>query len=69
VIKRLSEHSKESSMPTTQAAAVPVIELSVLVFRLGPDEYALPIDAVEEVADVPAQVRRVPKTPKFWKAL
>jgi purine-binding chemotaxis protein CheW len=69
VIKRLSENAKESSMPTTRAPAAPVIELSVLVFRLGADEYGLPIDAVEEIADVPAQVRRVPKTPKFLEGV
>ena len=69
VIRRLSETAKESSMPTMQTPAAPAIELSVLVFRLGPDEYALPIDAVEEIADAPAQVRRVPKTPKFLEGV
>jgi purine-binding chemotaxis protein CheW len=68
VIKRLSESSKEASMPTTRNAAA-TIELSVVVFRLGADEYALPIDAVEEIAHVPAQVRRVPKTPKFLEGV
>jgi purine-binding chemotaxis protein CheW len=69
VIKRLSENARESSMTTTQAAAAPAVEFSVLVFRLGADEYALPIDAVEEIADVPMQVRRVPKTPKFLEGV
>jgi len=69
VIKRLSEHFEESSMTTMPTAAAPALELSVVVFRLGPDEYALPIDAVEEVADVPAKVRRVPKTPKFLEGV
>jgi purine-binding chemotaxis protein CheW len=40
-------------------------ELIFLVFRLGNDEFGLPIDAVVEVAQVPSQVTRVPKTPKF----
>lgn len=40
-----------------------------LVFRLGDDEFALPIDAVVEVAQVPAQVTRVPKTPKFLEGV
>jgi purine-binding chemotaxis protein CheW len=40
-------------------------ELQFVVFRLGDDEFALPIDAVEEVARAPDEVTRIPKTPKF----
>jgi purine-binding chemotaxis protein CheW len=69
VIKRLGEHSGESSMPTMSTAASSVIELGIVVFRLGDDEYALPIDAVEEIAEVPAEVRRVPRTPKFLEGV
>ena len=36
-----------------------------LVFRLGGEEFALPIEAVDEVARAPAQVTRLPKTPAF----
>jgi purine-binding chemotaxis protein CheW len=32
---------------------------------LGDDEFGLPIEAVDEVAQVPEKVARVPKTPKF----
>jgi purine-binding chemotaxis protein CheW len=69
VINRLGAHSRESSMSTMSAPTASVIELSVVVFRLGPDEYALPIDTVEEIADVPAEVRRVPRTPKFLEGV
>jgi purine-binding chemotaxis protein CheW len=44
-------------------------ELIFLVFRLGDDEFGLPIDAVVEVAQVPAQITRVPKTPKFLEGV
>ena len=44
-------------------------DLRFLVFRLGDDEFALPIDAVEEVARVPEQVTRLPKTPKFLEGV
>ena len=44
-------------------------ELTFLVFRLGPDEFALPIEAVDEVGQVPAQVTRLPKTPKFLEGV
>lgn len=44
-------------------------ELIFLVFRLGEDEFALPIDAVVEVAPVPEQITRLPKTPKFLEGV
>jgi purine-binding chemotaxis protein CheW len=40
-------------------------ELAFLVFRLGGDEFGLPVDTVVEVARVPHQITRLPKTPKF----
>ena len=69
VIKRLSENSRESRMSTSPIAASSTNELTVVVFRLGSDEYALPIAAVEEIANVPAGIRRVPKTPKFLEGV
>lgn len=44
-------------------------ELTCLVFRLGGDEFGLPIDAVVEVARVPDQITRLPKTPKFLEGV
>jgi purine-binding chemotaxis protein CheW len=44
-------------------------ELTFLVFRLADDEFGLPIDAVVEVARVPDQVTRLPKTPKFLEGV
>lgn len=44
-------------------------EVHFLVFNLGDDEFALPIEAVDEVAPVPAQITRVPKTPKFLEGV
>jgi purine-binding chemotaxis protein CheW len=44
-------------------------ELIFLVFRLGDDEFGLPIDAIVEVAQVPAQITRVPKAPKFLEGV
>jgi purine-binding chemotaxis protein CheW len=40
-----------------------------LVFRLGEEEFGLPIEAVEEVARVPDQIAKVPKTPKFLEGV
>jgi purine-binding chemotaxis protein CheW len=36
---------------------------------LGDDEFGIPIDAVVEVAQVPLQITRVPKTPKFLEGV
>jgi purine-binding chemotaxis protein CheW len=44
-------------------------ELRFLVFRLDDDEFALPIEAIEEVARVPDQITRLPKTPKFLEGV
>src|SRR6185436_1638622 len=40
-----------------------------LAFRLGNDEFGLPINSVVEVAQVPAQITRVPRTPKFLEGV
>ena len=40
-----------------------------MVFRLGEDEFGLPIEAVDEVARVPDQITRLPKTPKFLEGV
>jgi purine-binding chemotaxis protein CheW len=69
VMQRLSAHRDEPVMPTSEADVTHQDAVNVLVFRLGQDEFALPIDAVEEVAQVPAQITRVPKTPKFLEGV
>jgi len=46
-----------------------VAERQFLVFRLGADEFGLPIEAVDEVASVPERITRVPKTPKFLEGV
>jgi purine-binding chemotaxis protein CheW len=43
--------------------------LIFLVFRLGDAEFGLPIDTIVEVAQVPAQITRLPKTPKFLEGV
>jgi purine-binding chemotaxis protein CheW len=67
---------REETMQRLGQAVVESIEERVagetqtfLVFRLGDDEFGLPIDAVDEVAEVPAQITRVPKTPDFLEGV
>ena len=66
IMQRLGERA-------TAAADVPAgnadTPLQLLVFRLGDDEFGVPIAAVEEVARVPDQVTRVPNTPKFLEGV
>ena len=50
-------------------AVATVRERQVLVFRLGEDEFALPIEEVDEVTRVPDEITRVPKTPKFLEGV
>jgi purine-binding chemotaxis protein CheW len=69
VMQRLNAQRGAEAAGATEAQGPRASELSFLVFRLGDDEFALPIDAVDEVAPVPAQITRVPKTPKFLEGV
>lgn len=44
-------------------------ERQFVVFRLGDDEFGLPIESVNEVARVPDQITRLPRTPKFLEGV
>lgn len=70
IMQQLKSHPAKAAASTTprpERGADP--ELIFLVFRLGGDEFALPIDTVVEVADVPAQITRVPRTPRFLEGV
>ena len=75
VMQRLSAENTRGTAPGGTAAPATEPERArgkeahFLVFNLGADEFALPIDAVDEVAPVPAQITRVPKTPKFLEGV
>ena len=68
VMQRLSA-SHASQTPTIANAAAQQAEVNVLVFRLGEEEFGLPIDTVDEVTQVPTQITRLPKTPKFLEGV
>jgi purine-binding chemotaxis protein CheW len=40
-----------------------------LAFKLNASEFALPIEAIEEVAQVPDSITKLPKTPKFLEGV
>lgn len=52
-----------------QSGPVKADELHFLVFRLGAEEFGLPITAVEELARVPDRITRIPKTPRFLEGV
>ena len=66
VMQRLGEAQAAPAAPEADGASQ---TLRFLVFRLGDDEFALPIEVVDEVARAPDQVTRVPKTPKFLEGV
>jgi purine-binding chemotaxis protein CheW len=66
--KLLADHKRQNEQPASAEAAGRA-ELIFLVFKLGGDEFGLPIDTVVEVAQVPPQITRVPKTPKFLEGV
>jgi purine-binding chemotaxis protein CheW len=67
VMKRLGE-ARDASRPQPQIDEAGE-ERKFLVFRLGQDEFALPVEAVVEVARAPDRVTRVPKAPKFLEGV
>jgi purine-binding chemotaxis protein CheW len=71
IMARLTQTSAQTSAQST-APAKPGANHATqqfLVFRLGRDEFALPIAAVDEVAAAPEKITRLPKTPKFLEGV
>jgi purine-binding chemotaxis protein CheW len=67
VMRRLGDGTQNE---TTRAADSKLrAEQTFLVFRLGKEEFGLPIDAVDEVGEVPAKITHLPKTPKFLEGV
>ncbi len=66
VMQRLGSGQGNAAPQTAPSAAA---ERQFLVFRLGGDEFGLPIETVDEVAVVPEQITRLPKTPKFLEGV
>jgi purine-binding chemotaxis protein CheW len=69
VMQKLTETSRAANAQAATAAGGRVADLRFLAFKLNGSEFALPIDAVDEVARVPEQITRLPKTPKFLEGV
>lgn len=61
---------RESAAPAIRpAASANAAERIFLVFSLGGQEYGLSVSAVEEVARLPDQIARLPRSPAFLKGV
>lgn len=69
VMQRLTDRHAPAAAEPAGPDAASQGERIYLVFRLAGDEFGLPIDTVVEVAQVPAQITRVPRTPKFLEGV
>lgn len=69
VMRRLIQSSQNEKAPAARGDSLHASELQFLVFRLGKDEFGLPIESVDEVGEVPAQITKLPKTPKFLEGV
>lgn len=69
VMQKLAAEQRSQTGREEPAAPTAHQELTFLVFRLGDDEFGLPIDTVVEVARVPDQITRLPRTPKFLEGV
>ena len=69
VMQRLAKSHPGREAAMTSDDEIETAADRFLVFRLGEDEFALPVEAVIEVARMPDQVTRVPKTPAFLEGV
>lgn len=70
VMQKLGQgHAAMKPVGPTNSTTAEASELRFLVFRLGDEEFALPIEAVDEVTRLPEQITRLPKTPKFLEGV
>jgi purine-binding chemotaxis protein CheW len=65
----LSEHGNGSELSESRADGDIMPDEQFIIFRLGEQEYGLPIGAVDEIARPPEQITRLPKAPAFIDGL
>lgn len=69
VMQRLGTGSAGAQAGDEGAPGMDVEGIRFVVFRLGDEEFGLPIGAVDEVAHVPDKITRVPRTPAFLEGV
>jgi purine-binding chemotaxis protein CheW len=61
----ISEQAFENARPEQQTDGNAMADEQFIIFRLGGQEYGMPIAAVEEIARAPGRITRLPKAPSF----
>lgn len=69
VMQQLTNARSDTDAGDALPGAAAGAERIFIVFRLGESEYGLSIENVVEVAPVPAQITRVPRTPRFLEGV
>ncbi len=69
VMRRLASDARGGKVVTMEDGAIGAGESQFLVFRLGSEEFGLPIASVDEVTRAPEQITRVPGTPRFLQGV
>ncbi len=61
----LSEQSQQNETTASQTEGDAMADEQFIIFRLGDQDYGLPISAVDEIARPPERIARLPKAPAF----
>ena len=61
----ISEQVVENGSPDQQTDGNAMAEEQFVIFRLGDQEYGMPVAAVDEIARPPEHITRLPKAPAF----
>jgi purine-binding chemotaxis protein CheW len=61
----LTEQGNESDRSAGQISGTAMADEQFIIFKLGNQEYGMPIAAVDEIARPPEQIARLPKAPAF----
>jgi purine-binding chemotaxis protein CheW len=65
LVRRILAEEGSASEPELQPEASTMADEQFIVFRLGNQDYGVPIAAVSEIARPPAHITRLPKAPAF----
>jgi purine-binding chemotaxis protein CheW len=65
VRRLLAEHGQAGEASESRTDGNAMADEQFIIFRLGDQEYGLPIAAVDEIARPPEQITRMPKAPAF----
>jgi purine-binding chemotaxis protein CheW len=65
LVRRILAEEGSASVPELQPEASTMADEQFIVFRLGNQDYGIPIAAVSEIARPPEHITRLPKAPAF----